>query len=371
MDAMRASRVTSRMAGSEAQGAAPALSWRVVPAVLAAVLVGCGGGAGEPDVPDAAASRRLAAVARLVEDLPTADAVRPGARDDRGAGLDGLKVVATGRSGAGRYLGVAHHARGDTFDVVLVQSADLLRWRRVRVLGRDASQAALARAADGSYVVAWEQADPARPGGERPAHVRVLHAADVTGLRAGRFDARFDAPRTLAPTAEGTPDLRRVRLRDGPGDSTIELGFHRYADRDVDREALGTLEDFSRWRARARPGLDAALTARGLRGNFGDRDTFSLDGAGYELVEAQARKGDFGSWRVLLRDDATGALRTLRFRAPDGQRAFGNPTASVLPGPAGGRVLFVSVFAFTEGAPRGGAGELLSVRRLSTPAVRP
>jgi hypothetical protein len=190
-------------------------------------------------------------------------------------------------------------------------------------------------------------------------------------LRAGRFDARFDAPRTLAPTAEGTPDLRRVRLRGGPGDSTIELGFHRYADADVDREALGTLEDFSRWRTRARPALDSALSARRLRGNFGDRDTFALDGAGYELVEAQGRKGDFGSWRLLLRDRATGALRPLRLRGRDGQRALGNPTASVLPGPTGGRVLFFSAFAFTEGAPRGGAGELLSVRRLPARDARP
>jgi hypothetical protein len=299
---------------------------------------------------------RFQAVRRTIERVDRADGVRYDVKDDRGRNLEGLKVVATGVAGARRYVGVSHHARGGTLDVQVVTSRDLLTWRGGRTLQRDASQATVRRLRDGSYLVAWERHAPRN-------HVALRHYADLDALLAARHDARFDAPLTLAPTAEGTPDIRAVDLRDGTADSTIELGLHVYADGDVDRQALATLEDFTRWTARPRTALDADLDALGLRGNHGDRDTFRVEGRDYEVLEAQRRKGDWSSWRTYLRDGATGALAPLRMRFRFGQSAYGNPTASVLPGPDGGTVLFTSAFLCTAAAPRG-AGSAIAYTRL-------
>jgi hypothetical protein len=299
---------------------------------------------------------RFQAVRRAIERVDRADGVRYDVKDDRGHNLEGLAVVATGARGDRRYVGVSHHARGGTLDVQVTTSRDLLTWRAGRTLQRDASQATIRRLGDGSYLVAWERHAPRN-------HVALRHYPGLDALLRATPDARFDAPLTLAPTAEGTPDIRAVDLRDGPGDSTIELGLHVYADGDVDREALATLEDFTRWSARRRTGLDADLDALGLRGNHGDRDTFAVDGRSYEVLEAQRRKGDWASWRTYLRDGATGALAPLRMRFRFGQSSYGNPTASVLPGPDGGTVLFTSAFLFTEAAPRG-AGAVIAYTRL-------
>lgn len=298
------------------------------------------------------AMRRLRAA---LEDLPGDDRTRYDAKDDAGFNLEGLKVVATRTAGAPRYVGVYHHRTVAGFVTAVAVSDDLMTWSRRATLGTQASQPTIRRLAGGSYLLAWEQ--------EPRNHVRVLHAPDLDALLRGRFDARFDAPLTLAETAEGTPDIRSVRMGTGPGDSRVELGLHYYRDRDVDRQATATLTDFRTWTARRRPALDAALERHGLRGNLGDRDTFGLDGARYEIVEGQRRKDDWSSWRTYLRHDATGALVALRIRGRDGQTALGNPTVSILPGPRGGTVLFRSAFAFGESAPRG-AGELLSYRRL-------
>lgn len=299
---------------------------------------------------------RFQAVRRTIERVDRADGVRYDAKDDRGRNLEGLKVVATGEGAGRRYVGVAHHASGGTLDVALATSRDLLTWHAGRTLQRDASQATVRRLTDGSYLVAWERHAPRN-------HVALRHYADLDALLRATPDARFDAPLTLAPTAEGTPDIRTVRLRHGPGDSTVQVGLHYYRDGEVDREALATLEDFAVWRARPRTALDAALDARGLRGNHGDRDTFRVDGRDYEVLEAQRRPGDWASWGTWLRDGATGALAPLRMRFRFGQPSYGNPTASVLPGPDGGTVLFTSAFLFTEVAPRG-AGAVIAYTRL-------
>ncbi|WP_051471724.1 hypothetical protein [Patulibacter minatonensis] len=315
-----------------------------------------------------ARSAVLRRVRAAVEDVVGADGSRYDAKDDTGANLEGLKIAAAGAPGtpgAGssggsasarpRYVGVYHHRVGRDFVVAVAVSDDLRTWRRVRTLQHRASQPTLRRLADGSWLTAWEQ--------EPRNHVRLRHAATLDALLAGRFDATFDAPLTLAPTAEGTPDIRDVRLGDGIADSTIEVGFHYYRAGDVDREAVATLTDFRHWTARPRPDLDRALWAQGLRGNFGDRDTFAWGGTRFEVVEGQGRKGDWGSWRTTLRDLGTGETVPLRMRARFGQTSFGNPTVSVLPGPRGGTVLFTTAFVFGPGAPRG-AGELLSWRRV-------
>jgi hypothetical protein len=300
-------------------------------------------------------SALLRRVGTVVADVTGADGSRYDAKDDSGANLEGLKVLATDEPGRPKYLGIYHHRVGRRFVVAIARSEDLRTWRRVRTLERDASQPTARRLADGSWLTAWEQ--------EPRNHVRLRHAATLRDLLAGRFDASFDAPLTLAPTAEGTPDIRSVRVGDGIHDSTIEVGFHYYRAGDVDREAVATLTDFRRWSSSRRPDLDRALRAQGLRGNYGDRDTFTWAGTRFEIVEGQRRKGDWGSWRTALRDLGTGETVPLRMRTRYGQTSFGNPTVSVLPGPRGGTVLFTTAFVFDEGAPRG-AGELLSWRRV-------
>ena len=76
-------------------------------------------------------------------------------------------------------------------------------------------------------------------------------------------------------------------------------------------------------------------------------------------MEAQSRRGDFGSWRVYLYDRAAGTAQPLSIVTHGGSRAFANPTATMLRDPAGRQAVMVTLFVPMEGAAPGEAGSLL------------
>jgi hypothetical protein len=307
--------------------------------------------AAEP-VPPSPAEERLR---ELIENVTGARYVL-GARDSAGNGMDTAKII---EDPAGGYLAVYHSLRQGAFSVLLATSDDLISWTRRAQLARNASQPYITALPDRSYLVAWE------------AHSRGYNwlsfrrYADRTGLLAASPAQVFNVPHTQVPErlwAEGTPNVYAAWLNQDGERSVIDVGFHYFRDGLVDRQARGTLVDFSRWSTRREPDLDAALLAHGVHGNIGDRDALVFGGERFTLIEGQLARSDFSSWRTFLYPHRTGQATPLAPRTPGGSAAFANPAVTALTGPDGRPTLVVSVFLPSEGAAPGEAGQLIYFR---------
>jgi hypothetical protein len=326
------------------------------------------------------------ALQQIVEDVGHTTAHRYGARDDRGAPLEGLKVVEVD----GRYVGVYHAPGGGRFNVHVATSKDLIEWTRVQTLDDDAAQPTISVVDGGGLIVAYEKTTvlDVLPRAPLPSHlmeifdgplnrirVRFRFYRDLDALLAGRHSRQFTAPRTLSKTAEGTPSITKANLRKGLiSRSRIEVKLHYFADvnrdgkLDVDRSATAVLTDFRRWDAQPNTQLDSALLglkaihpgfAGSPRGSFGDRDQIILDGVRLELQEAQYVPGDYTSWRTFLVDPRNGIPRPLQIVTGGASSSFGNPTATLLTAPSGRPAVLVTMYVFAEGAAAGEAGPLI------------
>jgi len=328
-------------------------------------------------------------LAKIVENLGRTTAHRYGARDDRGAPLEGLKVAQVGD----RYVGVYHAPGGGRFNVHVATSKDLIEWTRRKTLDEDASQPTISVQSGGSLIVAYEKTTlldllprPALP--ERLAgpldilddplnriRVRFRFYRSIDALLDNQFSRQFTAPRALSRTAEGTPSITKAILRRGLiSRSRIEVGLHYFADvdgngtPDLDRLATAVLTDFNTWEVRAQPELDDDLLKlksfhKGFsappRGSIGDRDQIIFDGVRLELQEAQYIPGDYSSWRLFLIDPRERVPRPLEIDTGGDSRSFGNPTATALTAPSGKPAILVTMYVFAEGAARSEAGPLL------------
>jgi hypothetical protein len=297
-----------------------------------------------------------------------------------------LKVVQVG----GRYVGVYHAPGGGRFNVHVASSNDLINWTHEQTLDTDAAQPTIAVTPGGGIIVAYEKTTildviprPPLPdslleiidGPLNRIRVRFRYYRSVDALFAGQQSRQFTAPRTLSPTAEGTPSITRAILRRGlVSRSRIEVRMHYFADLnhdghpDLDRSATAVLTDFRKWDASPDNALDAAfLTLKAVhqgfvappRGSIGDRDEVIFDGVRLELQEAQYMPGDYTSWRTFLVDPRDPVPLPLNIVTDGGSRSFGNPTASVLSAPSGKPAVFVSLYVFSEAAAPGEAGPLI------------
>jgi hypothetical protein len=253
-------------------------------------------------------------LAGLLGDVRAATAFRYDARDSLGNRMDTAKVLV---SPAGGYLAVYHSGQV----CHLATSTDLMQWTHQAVIDQPATQPTIAATPDGGLLTAAEFNDG--HGGQ----LRVRYWPTLDALLAARPAREFLAPRTLSACNEGTPSIRQLRLDADVQTSRIELGLHYHRDCQVDRQARGTLIGFR--------------------------------GRDYDLVEAQSRRGDFGSWRVYLYDRAAGTAQRLNIVTHEGSRAFANPTATMLRDPAGRQAVMVTLFVPMEGAAPGEAGSLL------------
>jgi hypothetical protein len=296
----------------------------------------------------------VARLAGIVVNVPAAVS-RYGVRDDCDVSMDTLKII---ESRAGRYLGVYHAAAGGRFAVHLATSTDLLTWRHRAVLDEPASQPTIAATPDGGFLLATEAG-----GSGGPAWLRFQYFPDLDRLMHAAPARAFDAPHTLVPPdqlAEGTPTIYSVSA----GAAAVDVAFHYFRDGVVDRQARGRLRDFRQWTTHREPRIDAAIEAWGVRGNVGDRDHLTFEGAEVDLVEGQLRPGRWDAWRLFLYQRGRGVARPLPVRTHRGSRSFGNPTVTALTAPSGAPALVVTLFLFPEGAAEGEGGQLVYYREL-------
>ncbi len=291
-----------------------------------------------------------------LEDVPGAMAYRYNATDSAGHSMDTAKIIA---DPAGGYLAIYHTNMGSFFQVSLATSNDLIHWQYRQSYGSHTHQPYLSQAPDGGFVLANE-ADK-----DHYNWVQVRYYPNREALLDNRPSRSFDAPHTLAAadhSAEGTPNIYSVRLDPDIDHSTIEIGFHYFKDSIVDRQARGTLIDFSSWTTQPQPQMDQNLVDFGVEGNIGDRDADNFRGSPFLICEGQLKAGDFGSWRIFLTDQANNRTVQLNVRTHAGSQAFANPTFSVLPSPNGGQAVVATYFIPADRAAPGEAGELIFYR---------
>jgi hypothetical protein len=301
----------------------------------------------------------------LLQDVEAADGKRYNTLDSQRRGMDTAKVIA---DGDGAYLAVYHTLFPNGFHVRLATSTDLLQWTYVTTLEERASQPTIAALSDGGFLVAYEKDGSATTCRGSGSCLGFEHYPTLAALLAGTPGRTLRVNRTLSSCNEGTPNIYAATLDPDIGHSIINVGFHYFRDCDVDRQAIGTLTNFSSWKVQTDTNLNNRFASLGtINGNVGDRDAFFHQGRSYSLVEAQSTKGDFGTWRPYLFDRAANSLTALTLATKAGSEAFGNPTYTELDLPDGlGRGFVATQFLFSEGAKGGEAGPLFYYRRLPT-----
>ena len=295
-------------------------------------------------------------LAALLESVSDSEAHVYRLRDDGGRNMDCLEVFQPAGEGYKGVYGVHHSRKDGVFSVHLSHSMDLLKWTHARTLDEHASQPTIWETHGGAYLLAYEKDAPAS------CWIRLRFYKDLNRLREGKFEIEFDLPRSLAPTAEGTPSFDAVKMDwDDFSKSRIDLRFHYFKQARVDQLARGTLTDFKSWRAEPAGEINAALKMLGGRGNLGDRTKFVWRDNSYYLQEVQGARGDWGSWRLFLCDRKGMPLRKLAIKTHKKAKAFSNPTVSWFTDATGHRKLVVTVFLHSKGNDRSEAGELLYV----------
>jgi hypothetical protein len=310
---------------------------------------------------------------QLLERVPAAPAGLPSpprsgsafaVADSLGASTDALDVIenpAVPRS----YLGVYHINLGrGRFALRLASSRDLRRWSKIAdVDAGGGAMGALRALPGGGFLLAYEAQGPTQTNGRVATNVRLRYYRDGATLLSGRATEQRTLPRRLSPTNEGTPNFRGVAWRGSLARSRILLGLH-WLDHGptlpVDRQGQATL-DGGRWSVTRQAGVDRALSQLGFHGNHGARRQFAFPAGGklWRIYEAQERVNVTGSWRVFLYDLDARRLTRLHVSTPRGSRSFANPTVGILPSPAGGNALVVTMFIFAAGAGSGEVGELV------------
>jgi hypothetical protein len=296
--------------------------------------------------PSGSARRQLIS---LLDDVSSANGKSYQTRDSSGYAVDTIKIIQAGRSS---YIGVYHVNQNGFFSVRVGTSSDLVHWQYVNVLEPSASQPTIAPLSDGSYLVAYEKHETSGD-----SHLEFRTYPTLLGLEIASSASKLDAPRTLSSVAEGTPSIHDVTLSPTLLRSTIHVGFHYYDTRlGGDRNARATLINFSSWTSKVATDINGALP---VGGNIGGRDSLTLQGYPFTVVEAQGIAGDWSSWRVYVWDETAKTMTRIRPQTDAGSFAFANPKATVIVDPAGHRALVATMFIPSQGSAGNEAGPLI------------
>jgi hypothetical protein len=326
--------------------------WTAAVVMSAVTMSGCA--AGPKPAPSAllhaTSTEARAELQSLIEDVTAATAYRYNATDDAGHTMDTAKIIWVPEAEA--YAAV-YHSGSDSdaaLHVHLATSTDLMTWEWRNELAAEASQPTIKAASDGGYVVAW---DPTTVEDSYTAPVFDYYAT-WKDLLADRPTKTFAVKLSLSRCGEGTVNLYSA------SSTFLDVGFHLYADCEVDREGHGTT-DWTTWTATRNRRLDDAILAFGVTGGIGDRDAIRFEGADLTIIEAQGILGDWRTFRVYLFDDASGRADLLAPRTHAGSTAFTNPTIEQIE-IDGQQAILVTLFVPQEGARGGEAGELIYYR---------
>jgi len=277
-------------------------------------------------------------------------------RDHEGRGLDCLEVFQPKKKHKEGYYGVSHSLKNGAFAIHLTHSPDFKNWRHLKELDQHASQATIHETSEGAFLLAYEKDAP------NSCWIRLRLYESLNDLKTGRFSREIDIPRTLAPTAEGTPSFEEVKTSTKDfSKSEIKLRFHYFQNVRVDQLAHATLTDFKGWKAAPATKINTAIKKLGGNGNLGDRSKFPWKGKTYYLQEVQSTRLDWGSWGIFLCDENGLPLGRIRPSTPKKSLAFSNPAISRVKDAQGKRFLVFTAFLHRKGSAPDEAGQMLTV----------
>lgn len=269
-------------------------------------------------------------------------------KDNTNQKIEVLRVIQV-NEGKYKYLGVYHRMVGrNHFRLFLAGSNNLKNWNFITNLGERSHQGDIKKWGKGYLLVNEEDIK------EGSNNIRVRFYESYHDLCKNKSKYSVALPRKFSKYAEGTPDIREI-VGDSPNDSYIQLGFHFFNNGDVDYQAMGILKDFSHWKAWKDEVSNDNIIEMGFKGNIGARATFTISGNDYVILEAQSRKKDFSSWRLLLGDGAFYTM--LNLKTDEKASSFANPGISKTID----NNIVMTAFLPTEGNSSGEIGQLLYI----------
>lgn len=299
-------------------------------------------------------SKETLTLVKRLEDTNAAKLLIFKLRDNGGHGMDCLEVFQPRSKIGATCFGVSHSLKNGVFSIHLSESKDLKNWSHVIELDQHGSQATVHETDDGSFLLAYEKDAP------NSCWIRLRSYPDLKALRSGKHDREIDLPRTLAPTAEGTPSFEKVEIKDGNmSTSTIRLRFHYYQRARVDQLASGILTNFEHWKARPSRKQNDAFIKLGADGNIGDRSKFAWKDQSFYLQEVQGTRRDWGTWGLFLCDSEGLPLKKLDLKTPGQSQAFANAAVSRIKGKDGRDLLVFTAFIHAKSSAPMEAGQML------------
>ena len=275
-----------------------------------------------------------------------ADKIHFKVKDNHNSNTDVLRIVKANEAPY-KYLGVYHNmVSKNGFTLYLAGSNDLKSWTRITSLGNRSHQGDIKKWGNG-YLITNEEDKK-----EGSNNIKVRFYKSYKDLCANQPKHSISLSKTFSHYAEGTPDIREI-IGKNPEDSHVLLGFHYYNNGDVDYQAIGILKDFKHWKAWKDDITTTNIINMGFKGNIGGRYSFTVSNKTYILQEAQSKKNDFSTWKLLLGDGAFYA--NLNLQTPKGSKSFANPSITKIKN----ETFIISAFLPTEGNKRGENGQLL------------
>jgi len=277
-------------------------------------------------------------------------------RDHEGRGMDCLEVFQPKNKHKEGYYGVSHSLKNGAFAIHLSHSPDFKNWSHLKELDQHASQATVHETSEGSFLLAYEKDAP------NSCWIRIRFYQSLEDLKTGKFSREIDIPRTLAPTAEGTPSFEDVKTSTKDfSKSEIKLRFHYFKNVRVDQLAHATLTDFKGWQAAPSTKINTAIKKLGGNGNLGDRSKFQWKGESYYLQEVQITRLDWGSWGIFLCNQNGLPLGEINPHTPKKSSAFSNPAISRVKDAQGNQLLVFTAFLHSKGSAPNEVGQMLTV----------
>ena len=223
----------------------------------------------------------------------------------------------------GFYLGVFHHGspsdadypRSSDFGIYLTTSTDLVQFTPASLLFSGASMPKLYGNGKGGlrlpfpgFLLVYQE--NGRSGVSKIACAWWRTLNDLLTMQLPT--AKFVAPTTLSAVGlEGTPNLIRTRLLQGPGANAdhpggyeLTIGFHYNTKTDISRDvqAVGSLTAFRHWTAIGLKAPTEFLSAQSFMGNIGGRTSFTYFNVLWFVVEVQQVPNAGNTWKVFLTD---------------------------------------------------------------------
>ena len=266
---------------------------------------------------------------------------------------------------------------GYRYKISISGSNDLIVWNYVGLLVDNADMPKIAPVANSTWLVmTYEQWFGESQSSTQPARVSYRLFYNGSDL-INRISRQVWSSPSHVSALNGTPSIYEMHLSFYNNSYSVDgqYGFHFYnGTRDVNAvttilKMFNTAAGVENYPSTA-ASYNNSLTAKGVSGNIGQRDTIITTTARYNLQEGNIGQptASFDKWRIWLYrfgdknayPTGNGTFSLIQPKTSGLSTSFGNPSIAVVDRPSGnGKAIVISYTIFSEGAGVGEAGPLL------------